>query len=152
MCFGAWYLLVKACQWMPCILLSWHSKNCTCSLVQLPYYVSHLRSVLELDVKATCFLFSCQPAVLVVLNASGFLAIRWWILKTGLLQILIFIKLLTWFSFMIAKHLFSEVLWYRLKEELCAIASVCLDLFYETDIWVYIKTGIYEVKLLPFIL
>lgn len=66
-CFGAWYLFAKACQWMPCILLSWHSKNCTCSLVRLPYYVSHLRSVLELDVKATCFLFSWQPAVLVVL-------------------------------------------------------------------------------------
>lgn len=42
--FSAWYPLVRACQWMACILLNWRSKNCTCSLVLLPYSsVSHLR-------------------------------------------------------------------------------------------------------------
>lgn len=53
---------------------------------------------------------------------------------------------------MVAKHLFSEVLWCHLKEELHALAIVCLDLLYETDIWVDIKAGIYKVKLLSFIL
>lgn len=94
-CFGAWYPLVTACHCMACILLYWRSKNCTCSLVLLPYTsVSHLRSVLELDVKAMCFLLSLQPAVLVVLNVSYFLVIHWWILKTRLLRIFIFIKLI----------------------------------------------------------
>lgn len=123
---GAWCPLVQACQWMSCILLNWHSKNCTCSLVLLPCSsVSHFRSGLELDVKATCFLFSWQPLI-----SWPFVGGFW---KLGYFKYSYLSSY--WLDFPSWLHLFSEVLWYHLKEELHKLASMCLDLLYETDIW-----------------
>lgn len=61
-------------------------QDCTVCLILL----FHLRSVLELNVKAPYFIFSCQLGILMVFNTSDLLNIPWWIWKTEL-----FINLLT---------------------------------------------------------